>query len=277
MRLFKYLHRVAACLFAGMLLGACGDKNDSPEPEAVVKSADKEILEVSFDQFTGEVYEINKKESRVTVYVPWQNSWNLKPIIRHNGASISPESSVAQNFSKPVDYTITAEDGSTKTYTLIVASAKAGLVDVESQYVYGASFSDNFYYKLLKARDVATSQQERKLEISLGVTDASRYPNRDTRYFSNILLVTKAFDSYLHTYSWETQTNVTEALLILSKSASTTDSYWRPRSGSIKITSYNEAKKLVSGEFTNIKYMRGAAFPYYLTSGNFMNVPVEVQ
>jgi hypothetical protein len=41
----------------------------------------------------------------------------LIPSINFSGKSISPANHVAQNFSSPITYTITAEDGSTKNYT----------------------------------------------------------------------------------------------------------------------------------------------------------------
>lgn len=45
---------------------------------------------------------------------------NLKPNITFTGKSINPSSAVAQNFSSPLIYTVTAEDGSTKKYTVLV-------------------------------------------------------------------------------------------------------------------------------------------------------------
>lgn len=44
----------------------------------------------------------------------------LAPVITHNGAGISPESGVAQNFTNPVTYTVTATDGTTEQYTVSV-------------------------------------------------------------------------------------------------------------------------------------------------------------
>ena len=44
----------------------------------------------------------------------------LVPTITHSGVSISPNSGVAQNFTNPVTYTVTAADGSTKEYVVTV-------------------------------------------------------------------------------------------------------------------------------------------------------------
>jgi surface protein len=46
------------------------------------------------------------------------NVTNLKPVVIHTGESISPESGTAQDFTNPVIYTVTAENGSTKDYTV---------------------------------------------------------------------------------------------------------------------------------------------------------------
>jgi hypothetical protein len=39
---------------------------------------------------------------------------NLKPTITYTGKNLSPVNKTAQSFSVPVEYTVTAEDGSTK-------------------------------------------------------------------------------------------------------------------------------------------------------------------
>ena len=46
----------------------------------------------------------------------------LVPTISITGASVSPLSAVAQDFSSPVDYTVTAADASTQTYTVTVTN-----------------------------------------------------------------------------------------------------------------------------------------------------------
>jgi hypothetical protein len=49
----------------------------------------------------------------------------LTPTIVHSGASISPASGAAQNFTSPVVYTVTAQDGTTKAYTVTVTVDEA--------------------------------------------------------------------------------------------------------------------------------------------------------
>ena len=57
---------------------------------------------------------------------------SLKPTIVHTGASISPGSSIAQDFSVIVGYTVTAADNSTKIYKVIVRSSVGGTVYIGS-------------------------------------------------------------------------------------------------------------------------------------------------
>ncbi|GHU96699.1 hypothetical protein FACS189483_00410 [Spirochaetia bacterium] len=57
----------------------------------------------------------------IAVTVPYATDvTNIAPTIAHTGASISPASGAAQNFTTPVTYTVTAADGSTQDYTVIV-------------------------------------------------------------------------------------------------------------------------------------------------------------
>jgi hypothetical protein len=57
----------------------------------------------------------------LAVWVPAGTSLgNLAPVITHTGASITPASGTPQDFNAPQTYTVTAEDGSVKTYKVTV-------------------------------------------------------------------------------------------------------------------------------------------------------------
>ena len=62
---------------------------------------------------------------------------SLTPTIAHTGASISPPSGVAQSFAAPVMYTVTAADGSTKTYTVVVTVAPSNAKDITQFTING--------------------------------------------------------------------------------------------------------------------------------------------
>lgn len=54
----------------------------------------------------------------------------LAPVIGHTGVEISPASNSEQDFSSPVQYTVTAQDGSTKTYTVTINTAASNAKDI---------------------------------------------------------------------------------------------------------------------------------------------------
>ena len=66
----------------------------------------------------------------VTAPFGTDRSLGLTPIIIHTGVSISPSIGVAQNFTNPKVYTVTAADNSTKVYTVTVTVAEAPRVYV---------------------------------------------------------------------------------------------------------------------------------------------------
>lgn len=79
----------------------------------------KAITAFDFEELDPPVIgDINEAEKTITLEVPYgTDTGALVPTITHTGESISPESGVAQDFSEPVDYTVTAEDSSTAVYT----------------------------------------------------------------------------------------------------------------------------------------------------------------
>ena len=70
---------------------------------------------------------------------------NLVPAITYTGTKISPASGVKQDFSGPVTYTVTAQDGSTATYTVVVSY---------DRFLYVGSDNGNLY-----ALDAATGSE----------------------------------------------------------------------------------------------------------------------
>jgi hypothetical protein len=73
---------------------------------------------------------IDDSSHTVTIHVPHgTNVGSLTPTISDTGASISPASGVAQNFTNPVSYRVTAQDTTYQDYmvTVIVDAAQASL------------------------------------------------------------------------------------------------------------------------------------------------------
>jgi hypothetical protein len=67
---------------------------------------------------------INEASKTIALTVPFGTDVTaLVPTITHTGASVSPNTGVAQNFTNPVEYTVTAADSSTQKYTVTVTVA----------------------------------------------------------------------------------------------------------------------------------------------------------
>ncbi|WP_461255084.1 DUF5018 domain-containing protein [Treponema sp. R80B11-R83G3] len=74
---------------------------------------------------------INEAAKTIGVTVPYGTAVNaLTPTVVHTGASYSPTG--AQDFTNPVTYTVTAEDGTTQPYTVTVTVASASAKAITS-------------------------------------------------------------------------------------------------------------------------------------------------
>jgi Concanavalin A-like lectin/glucanases superfamily/Domain of unknown function (DUF5018) len=109
----KYLHITTLFCLLMALVSAC---KPADEP-AAAKSAEKIITGFSF---ASPALAATISGNSITATLPVGTSAsNLVPTIALSAkATVSPASGVAQDFSKAVTYTVTAEDGSTQTYTV---------------------------------------------------------------------------------------------------------------------------------------------------------------
>ncbi|MDD3148875.1 MAG: DUF5018 domain-containing protein, partial [Candidatus Riflebacteria bacterium] len=72
---------------------------------------------------------INETAKTVALTVPYGTDVTaLVPTITHTGASVSPASGIAQDFTSPVTYTVTAADSTTQAYTVTVVVTPAPVV-----------------------------------------------------------------------------------------------------------------------------------------------------
>jgi len=99
----------------------------SPTPTATpTPSAVKAIEAFSFQELAPPVIgTIDQAAHTIALTVPFgTNVTGLVPTITTTGASVSPASGVARDFTSSVTYTVTAADASTQAYNVTVASAK---------------------------------------------------------------------------------------------------------------------------------------------------------
>lgn len=119
----KKMSMLLAALF--LVVVSCSDDDDGDEVE---KSNAKAITAFTFlanehDSLSNDVKAvINKTAKTVKAELPKGMSLTkLKPTITvSNKASVSPKSKTEKDFSKPIVYTVTAEDKSTSKYTVTI-------------------------------------------------------------------------------------------------------------------------------------------------------------
>lgn len=111
------------------------------QPPPPDPNASKSIVTFDFPLGIGSI-----GDGVITVTVPQGTVLTaLTPTIVHNGASISPASGVAQDFTNPVTYTVTAADGSTKAYVVTVSQlAVSAAMRIGTNFWYHTPLSDNF-------------------------------------------------------------------------------------------------------------------------------------
>ena len=111
------------------------------------KSSEKEIL--SF-RFVSPKVEARIDDKTISAIVPFGTDvTNLVPVILvSNGATVNPASGVPMDFTHPVSYTVTAEDGSFAEYVVIVNVESAekvfiGTWGVEKIDYYNIDYAGN--------------------------------------------------------------------------------------------------------------------------------------
>jgi eukaryotic-like serine/threonine-protein kinase len=105
---------------------ACKKKDIPAPPPQPAPSSNKVITVFNFTLANNPTYLISDvigtiATDTIQLIVPAETDiTSLNPAISYTGKSISPSNGIVQNFSAPVNYIVTAEDGSTKKYTISV-------------------------------------------------------------------------------------------------------------------------------------------------------------
>lgn len=109
---------IIVCLF-------CGCKKSKPGP-VTPPSTDKKITAFNFPQAENsmilreEVIGSISSNNIILMVPPETDLRSVRTMIAFTGRSVTPANSAPQNFTTPVNYTVTAEDGSTMVYTVTV-------------------------------------------------------------------------------------------------------------------------------------------------------------
>ncbi|MCX6112685.1 MAG: SUMF1/EgtB/PvdO family nonheme iron enzyme [Proteobacteria bacterium] len=114
--------------------GHSGDSSNLNTENNSTESSDKDITSFSINGSIGII-----TGTDISVTMPYgTNEASLIPTITvSEGAEVSPKSGVAQNFTSSQTYTVTAEDGTTKDYTVTVAVASSSSKDITSFIIQG--------------------------------------------------------------------------------------------------------------------------------------------
>jgi outer membrane protein assembly factor BamB len=129
------LHWIIYAFIAFNLFAACTKSSTSPiptptpVPTPTPDSSAKKITAFNLTRSDGSPFDpaeymvaINPDSIKI-VLPPLVIRNGLKASFQHEGKSVSPANGTIQNFSSPVTYTVTAQDGSTKQYTIQAAYA----------------------------------------------------------------------------------------------------------------------------------------------------------
>lgn len=130
------MKKIHTLIFLISVLLAC--KNNDP---VLIKSSEKIIEKFSFQTVKADAI-IDNIEKKITVVLPAGiDITKLTPtIIFSTKAILSPASSIEQNFTKPISYTITAEDGTSVVYNVVLtvilhAPSKPVISKATSSYI----------------------------------------------------------------------------------------------------------------------------------------------
>ncbi len=98
-------------------------------------SSTKTITGFNFNNISPAVVGIiNETNHTVSLTVPsGTDITNLTPSVTIEGSYVNPNSGVAQNFSSPVTYTVTAANGSTQSYLIVVSTIPKNIIPEEKK------------------------------------------------------------------------------------------------------------------------------------------------
>jgi hypothetical protein len=130
-------------IFSLFLFVACSKKQDV----TIAKSSDKLILSIALNTFNPVITgTIDQSAKTISLAVPFGTDLTkLVPTITvSDHASISPNSGVATNFTNPVQYTVTAADGSTQVYTVSISQQPPSGEAIAAQLIANATYPSTY-------------------------------------------------------------------------------------------------------------------------------------
>ncbi len=135
------------------------DPAPTPTPAPTTKSSAKAITAFAFNGLSPAVtatIDATAKTISATVASGTDVTKLVPTITLSDKATVSPASGVAQDFSKDVAYTVTAEDGTTQAY-MVKVTKEVVVVSNTTDFIYRGG--DSFGKKILSAFDATTGKE----------------------------------------------------------------------------------------------------------------------
>ena len=267
--------RVLIVLLAMMLLQSCDWFKSEPSP----KKSTKAITAIDLSNAENEIVKIDEAKGLIWVKIPWTPNLTMRSVISHTGLKIEPYDLNYQDFTNPVNFTITAEDGSTKVYTVIVSSTKGQVI-----FNYPSLYRnhDKDFYKYLFAK-VGSENGSEMLAVVIG--GGQGYAERKDNFGFQLMVrstgIVNEQPNFVGNFSAAGNTGSSRVLLNLNQmkqipglNSNTTYTRGSIR-GDIVITSYDSRLRLVSGYCRNLEFYGIETGQIYTASCDFLNVPLE--
>ena len=126
------------------------DKSQTTYKVTVIKEISNvaKILDFEFEGVKVEAARLYEPTNTLEVQVPYGTDVTaLKPIITFTGKEISPNNGVIQDFTKAIEYTITAEDDTKVTYKVVVVFGEFTDMDIHSVNKNPIKVNEHFIIK----------------------------------------------------------------------------------------------------------------------------------
>jgi hypothetical protein len=141
----KYLHTLFLMMVAVCFLSSCS--SELPELK-IAKSPQKQLLSFKFIDFNpvaeGDV-DTSTRKVKVRVPVGTKVTALIPTVVVSSQASVFPASLIAQNFTKPVIYMVTAADCTKRAFEVTVEVALATDPEITGIETLSAKTTDSFY------------------------------------------------------------------------------------------------------------------------------------
>jgi len=138
-------------VFLFVNLQSCQKSTEPTPPIPPALSSEKKITAFSFSTtdnsgLTAAVVGVITTDTIRVLFPNGTPLTALKPTITYVGNSVSPANKASQNFSSALQYTVTAEDGSTKKYTVLATTNGPPLTWLDSANIYVVGRENGYIY-----------------------------------------------------------------------------------------------------------------------------------